>query len=322
MDFKFDCPQTFMDLQVALQGCSLPTSNHYDKWFQTYHPEHDQDYSACLKDVKSTIAADGRDSFEDKIIIQSSSACSSLLSRGSTLKTGSSKNPSQRSVKPAKADAVDESLEKEIRLFNSKRKEALKRTSSAQISTAAASVPSKKAKIQETIEDEIQLLNSTRTTERLPVEIRSFPLIESSNGVEGSGGSKASSRLEKLADFKLCRAAALASESGKENSLTNIKVHPPSKSKASVPVGPKKSIGAKIKGAEIDEVMLLLKKHNEQFRGKSSSGRQAYEPSRHSVRDVRVWERATGKTWSGLATEEREAANAEILAMKEKALPR
>lgn len=55
----------------------------------------------------------------------------------------------------------------------------------------------------------------------------------------------------------------------------------------------------------------LLRKHNQKFQ------KSAYEPSRHSVRDVKRWELLHGKTWSTLSVEDKEAANKEIATMKQ-----
>eukprot|EP00596_Hydrurales_sp_CCMP1899_P007067 CAMPEP_0119050332 /NCGR_PEP_ID=MMETSP1177-20130426/69289_1 /TAXON_ID=2985 /ORGANISM="Ochromonas sp, Strain CCMP1899" /LENGTH=380 /DNA_ID=CAMNT_0007028601 /DNA_START=84 /DNA_END=1226 /DNA_ORIENTATION=- len=64
---------------------------------------------------------------------------------------------------------------------------------------------------------------------------------------------------------------------------------------------------------ESDKSMMdLLKKHNQKF-----APVPAYEPPRHSVRDVRKWEKLNGKIWSNLKPEEREIVNAEIGKMKE-----
>jgi hypothetical protein len=61
-----------------------------------------------------------------------------------------------------------------------------------------------------------------------------------------------------------------------------------------------------------DQDMLdILKKHNEKF-----AVAPLYEPSRHSVRDVRKWEKLNSKVWSSLSPEERETANKDITAMK------
>ena len=64
--------------------------------------------------------------------------------------------------------------------------------------------------------------------------------------------------------------------------------------------------------AEDDTAMMeLLKKHNKRF-----APIPIYEPPRHSVRDVRKWEKSSGKTWLSLKPEEREVVNAEIESMK------
>ena len=64
---------------------------------------------------------------------------------------------------------------------------------------------------------------------------------------------------------------------------------------------------------DTDESMMeLLKKHNKKF-----APVPIYEPSRHSVRDVRKWEKSSGKTWATLGPEDRETANAEIKSKKD-----
>ena len=61
-----------------------------------------------------------------------------------------------------------------------------------------------------------------------------------------------------------------------------------------------------------DDMLSMLKKHNQRF-----APVPAYEPPRHSVRDVRKWEKISGKLWANLRPEEREAANADIAKLKE-----
>jgi hypothetical protein len=56
----------------------------------------------------------------------------------------------------------------------------------------------------------------------------------------------------------------------------------------------------------------LLKEHNAKF-----TPIPAYEPPKHSVRDVRKWEKLTGKVWSELRPEERQIVNDEISKMKD-----
>ena len=93
----------------------------------------------------------------------------------------------------------------------------------------------------------------------------------------------------------------------KSTNSSNNKSIPPSKvtsSKAS------SKSSSKVKSDD-DDMMELLKKHNKQFIKQAE-----YEPSRHSVRDVRKWEKETGKTWANLLPADRELANKEIEIMK------
>ena len=57
----------------------------------------------------------------------------------------------------------------------------------------------------------------------------------------------------------------------------------------------------------LDDMEALLKQHNKKFQPKAQ-----YEPSLHSVRAVRMWEKRSGRLWARLTTEERQAANADI----------
>lgn len=59
------------------------------------------------------------------------------------------------------------------------------------------------------------------------------------------------------------------------------------------------------------DMLLMLRRHNEKFVPSSQ-----YEPPRHSVRDVRKWEKVTGRVWSTLTPDERTKANYDISQMK------
>jgi hypothetical protein len=59
------------------------------------------------------------------------------------------------------------------------------------------------------------------------------------------------------------------------------------------------------------EMLDMLKKHNEKFAPVS-----LYEPPRHSVRDIRKWERHSGQVWSSLKPDERGVVNEQISDMK------
>ena len=67
----------------------------------------------------------------------------------------------------------------------------------------------------------------------------------------------------------------------------------------------------KVAVSSSNDLPTILKMHNAKHKQKS-----IYEPPRHSVRDVRRWERKHMKVWSDLTHEEREIANAEISAEK------
>lgn len=70
--------------------------------------------------------------------------------------------------------------------------------------------------------------------------------------------------------------------------------------------------GSKKEAFKINQDMLdILKRHNEKF-----VAAPLYEPPRHSVRDVRKWEKVNGKSWGSLTPEERESANKDITIMK------
>lgn len=59
------------------------------------------------------------------------------------------------------------------------------------------------------------------------------------------------------------------------------------------------------------EMLEMLKRHNEKFAPAS-----LYEPPKHSVRDIRKWERHSGQVWSDLKPDQRGAVNEEIFEMK------
>ena len=60
-----------------------------------------------------------------------------------------------------------------------------------------------------------------------------------------------------------------------------------------------------------DDIMQMLKQHN-----KNTAPPVVYEPARYSVREVRKWEKVSGKLWADLNPKEREEANAAIELMK------
>lgn len=118
----------------------------------------------------------------------------------------------------------------------------------------------------------------------------------SSKTVEIAVDSKPMDMGSKLEEYRLKKAQT--SVNGKNN------IAPPSKSAVSVK-------NAKSKTDENKCMLEILKKHNEKF-----AVAPLYEPSRHSVRDVRKWEKQTGKIWANLSPEEREIVNRDISKQK------
>lgn len=119
-----------------------------------------------------------------------------------------------------------------------------------------------------------------------------------------SARSSSSSMSSKLEEYRQTKKAVVPKGSAPQNNKRP--------SAAAAAGSAKNSQGGNKKTTKDDQDMLeILKKHNEKF-----VAAPLYEPSRHSVRDVRKWEKQNGKTWSSLSPEEREVANKDITAMK------
>ena len=58
--------------------------------------------------------------------------------------------------------------------------------------------------------------------------------------------------------------------------------------------------------------MELLAEHNRRVREKKG-GAPKYVPMKHSIKDVKEWEKSTGKKWYSLGPRDREIANDEIM---------
>lgn len=60
-----------------------------------------------------------------------------------------------------------------------------------------------------------------------------------------------------------------------------------------------------------DDILNLLKQHNKKFQAKP-----LYVPPQHSVRDIKKWEKITGRFWNSCNPEERDVINHDIANMK------
>jgi hypothetical protein len=210
-----------------------------------------------------------------------------------------STSTTRRNTKPqSNSSTLD--LEKEIKLFNSKRtscgtaavrpvlsrsenvKENIKLVEETTNPTTKRVVKRQTAHVtsnvsEDTIEQEIKRFNSSRTSTKIDAPIRKF----------------------------------LNTDSTVLPNKTSTDGHAHTMSSSTIKEKPESCKAAK-SGASKEDMLLLLKKHNE----KCAPPKSSYEPSRHSVRVVRLWEKASGKLWASLSTLERESANAEILSMQ------
>ena len=98
----------------------------------------------------------------------------------------------------------------------------------------------------------------------------------------------------------------------------NVKASRPAQSRQKSDANSKKRKQASQKTSMSKQEIDLLAAHNRKIRRKSGK-RSAYEPLKHRMSDVKMWERKTGKRYYDLNPEQREEANAEItLMLKEK----
>ncbi|DAZ94861.1 TPA: hypothetical protein N0F65_008163 [Lagenidium giganteum] len=65
--------------------------------------------------------------------------------------------------------------------------------------------------------------------------------------------------------------------------------------------------GRKSDSSDLQDLQVLLAQHNKKFKANHT-----YEPRHHSVRDVKLWEQQTKKSYYKLSLEERYSANQEI----------
>ena len=106
--------------------------------------------------------------------------------------------------------------------------------------------------------------------------------------------------------------------SGSLSKDQNGKVSRPAQSRQKSDANNKKRKQALQKTSMSKQEIDLLAAHNRKIRRKSGK-RSAYEPLKHRMSDVKMWERKTGKRYYDLNPEQREEANAEITRMlKEK----
>lgn len=322
MDFEFDCPKEFIDINAEYANTRIP-DDEIEDWFRSYHPEHDIEYaelptadsaeSASLAEVenrKSSVRNSNAPvarvlKIGDRNRVEAAPSKIACLSDDikafnskrtvSTVPLRSSLCSKKTKKEPIVPVAVmsKQDMTKEIRIFNANRAEQKKRAEPSVSNLSRKPATRLKAEeklfVAEDIAREIEALNSERDTQPLVATTKSFVFAAFSTAPSNTESPP----------------SADGAPIPMERRLEEFKLRKSSNKKATS------------KPAESsEELVKRLRQHNEQFLPKS----KAFEPSRHSVRDVRAWERSSGKVWATLSNDERETANSEILALKSMAL--
>jgi hypothetical protein len=336
-EFDFDCPLYYCELKAA---DSRP-DEHFDEidpWFQTYHADHDWKPNSQAEVEKEKYS-------QNRTSISGAAKSISGPSRSAKhLSTASSIITQSVSARRSSQKSDDSKVDDNKPLLKAKRKSSAgdNRNSTESIDGKSAGSGDMRDKLDEFRQrkrKESSTDNNLVSTETTSAVIlpstdysRSKILSKSTSSTVpikvGSTSSTASSTTTTTATTtaaQLLMAKRLVAGLNKTSTTTKEKIIPSTESATARPVvskpvklasvanNRKLPIGstATAKDAETD-MMELLKKHNQRF-----APIPVYEPPRHSVRDVRKWEKASGKLWSNLKPEEREVVNADIGRMKE-----
>lgn len=320
-DFEFDCPKTVVDTSKVLTSHST-----IDTWFFLPHPKHKESSVPSVKvedcedplppsvktlsrkhqmnpSIALTSRCEGREgSKKQKINRDTSSVTKSTASSASRRKAVESSLKTKDVIKAP------------VSIKPKPPTKALTHSSPKKTQTSAKKnmKPSQHA---ENLQKELGTGEGIATgreerVQKVSVTMKSFP---SSKPVPTQA---AVTRSDKLEEYKRQKNMTML-----QKQQAHSQSQPSQKKKRTNGVAEATTTGAKTRGnksqndngGDDDAAMLvLLKQHNKKFQPVS-----LYEPSRHSVRDVRRWERQEGRTWASLAPEEREQANADILRLKQ-----
>ena len=348
-EFDFDCPRYSYELVTVSGQSSVVDIKHIDQWFLKYHAEHDR------KSLLQPEATKEKSLFGRPSVANTMKATSSLVGSARSLKrpstvsaisstaqisTLSARRCSQKSDEQNGDSGRNDQSVKNCRIsIGSKRKSCLDQDGETEDVTSRASAADMRDKLDEfrqrkkresTIEQS-SMTSAVRTLVPQNDYSRSKILVSEakpqvSSAVVRKAGASGTTRIGMATSARTAAAPAIADSTDRHIVPA---VRPVSKrytaTNGAAPVtvdkhGSGSGILSKRKpgnqptstSAEDDTAMMeLLKKHNKRF-----APIPIYEPPRHSVRDVRKWEKSSGKTWLSLKPEEREVVNAEIENMK------
>ena len=355
-EFDFDCPRFAFDLNSSCSQSGSPT-NYVDPWFLIYHSDHDRKApskicdetkknsrgrssgSAALKANSSHLGPariSKRTSSVPTAPVNLSSAHppagrgthrgeelkteepkSKLASRTDSLSIGSKrKSNSDDSIGSCEIAQTAPSTDMRDKLDEfrqrKKRENATDNAGSSKISAPLTDYSRSKIVISDgNTQSRASTIRNSAPPVKAPVAVNKqqnprahhVPASVSTQSRAAVDSAKAISRVTRVGQKPPIECATKSSSSRKDNvGVSSYRSDVPRR-------------GQSAPSAD-DEIctLELLKKHNQRF-----APVPIYEPPRHSVRDVRKWEKESGKSWQTLSPEEREVVNAEIGRMKKKA---
>ena len=357
-EFDFDCPHYSYDLKT--HDCKAEDQSKYiDPWFLTYHIDHDRRKSQQPDIDKEKCNQAKSSSNPIKISTLGPARSAKRMSTTSSSSIHSSYVTAKRCSQKGEESKIEDSKilcnEKVNRIsIGLKRKSLVEDTVDDKESMQGGTTSSTDLRDkldefrQRRKKDSVAEISSILPVPKAPIPPTDYSrskIVTTGTGREGARS--AGSNMQSTTAAKLAFAKKLTSGVNKTTTGVQSTNPVPSSSSKSIPAlltssssssasrlatrssapssnsttrnETKTSSKAIIKcsiAIDSDISMIeLLKKHNQRF-----APIPIYEPPRHSVRDVRKWEKSTGKKWSSLRPEEREIANAEIGKIKEAAL--
>lgn len=280
-NFSFDCPTKAYDLSNK-DWLTDDVKSDFDKWFEIAHEELPK--------------APSDEEFFEKLLNPTKEGNENSMNDSNTV---SSKVARKRSIGDISGSALNttKSLRNPVVLAsNGARPTKLARPNAPATSSSSGG---------------LGVTRPTQSSTLRASSVTTAAAMRSGSAPRSSRLSSGSTSNEGVSKAPVVRQPAQPVQAvNKLRSTSAGKTRPPPSVSSNVgkPAAAKKSAAKE----EDNSLELLLKAHNAKF-----VPVPAYEPPKYSVRDVRKWEKLTGKLWCELKPEERQAANDEIGRLKE-----
>jgi hypothetical protein len=351
-EFDFDCPRFAYELST-LNSISDSEISYIDPWFLRYHADHDREVQTS-SEVDKERSNYGRPSTSGTAKcsashlgpVRISRQQSSAITSTAHCSFPSGRRGSQKGDETKVNDIKNHVLGKVTRLSSgTKRKLTSDQSIESIETTSEAPATDMRDKLDEFRQRKKRDNGSDHTfvppivkTAIPPTDYSRSKIVLSAPSTAPVNGGDISNAKSQLAHSKKLSSSAHSTSSRAESkrtipavsktivassrsfpqkhatqNVTNSTTNSSSSSSSNAHLNKRKT--ANTQSGAIDDnasMMELLKKHNQRF-----APIPIYEPPRHSVRDVRQWEKLSGKTWLSLKPEEREVVNAEISKTKE-----